>query len=556
MNPKSAELHPLSRGREAALVLCCVLAFLCLTTLRALDLPAPFYDDVGFLDLGNQARELGGPLGLLRAHFSGRWTEDARNPLFVGLLSTIAGRDPGYHARALVLMVMLGALALLACWWVARRHLGRAPALVFLAFLALSETLIAYSGRESAEPLLLLCWAFATCALLDGIRKEKPSRWLVAGAFAGLAQLSKGTGLFLLLCFGLSLLLTRGLRALRDPYAWGMGATFAAFASPLFVRNLRVYGSPLHHWNNRLVWIERLPDYAEIYAPHGFDRLPKGLFEYLHRTTLSRFLWERVVLGIGETALHLGDAMSLVSPRPFGPLHLVWVLLGFAAGLWAVRLLWRAPPSLERMFFLVQASFFAVFFVFFSSAGGSSRYVFPMTLSLAAVVARELVVRARAQGTWRRGLPALAAAAAVIAPLGTLAGHRIDRSLPPGFSETQTWLERNLRPGEGYAVDSRSHLEPEWRLPAANPMTIVSSTWERRPLPPEELLPWLREQGVRYAVVDASSHKDADPRYLFFDRLPLAPDQTLPLDGFPDGTRLAWADPGRHFLILELLPGR
>ncbi len=545
----------LSINREATLVFCCAAVFLCFATLRALDLPAPYYDDVGFLDLGNQARELGGPLGLLQALFAGRWSDDWRNPLYVALLSLVAGRDPAYHARALTLTVALGVLALLSCWWVARRHLGRRPALVLLVFLSLSETLIAYSGRESAEPLLLICWAFATGALLDGVRQQKPSRWLLAGVFAGLAQLCKGSGLFFIFCFALALLLTRGPRALRDPWAWGMGLTFAAAASPLLVRNVRLYGSPLHHWNNRLLWIDRLPDFAEIYAPHALDRLPHGFLDYLHRTTFLRLLWERVVLGLGETAVHLGDAMSLVSPRPFGPLHLVWVVLGFAAGIWAVRLLWRAPPSFERTFFLVQAAFFAAFFVFFSVAGGSSRYLFPMTISLAAVAARELLARAKAQGTWRRGLPALAAAAALIAPLVALAaqlGNPTDRALPPGFEETQVWLEQKLRTGEAYAVDSRSHLEPEWRLPASNQMVIVSSTWERKPLTPEELLSWLREERVRYAVIDASSHKDASARYFFFDKLRLTPDGSLPPSGFPEGTRLAWADPGRHFFILDL----
>jgi hypothetical protein len=100
-----------------------------------------------------------------------------------------------------------------------------------------------------------------------------------------------------------------------------------------------------------------------------------------------------------------------------------------------------------------------------------------------------------------------------------------------------------LKPGEAYAVDSRSQLEPVWFLPASNPMVIVSSTWAKQPLQPSELLPYLREKGVRYVVIDYSAHKDDAPRYLFFDHLPAQ---------VPEGLRVAFATPG--WQILSVLP--
>jgi hypothetical protein len=496
--------------REGLLLGAIVAVYLGLAGVRAWDHTHPYYDDVGFLDLANQAKEIGGPVGLLKALYAGTWTEDNRNPLYVGVLSLVAGRDHGFHTRGRILTIALGVLALLAWWRLARKHLGAKPALILAAFLAVSECFIDYSARESTEPLLLLLWALAIGAILDGI--EDPRRWALAGAYAGLAQLAKGSGIFLVFCFGVSLLLWRGWRALRDPWAWAMGVAFLVFASPLLVRNARVYGSPLHHWNNRFVWIDRLPDYAEIYAPGALDKLPRGFSAWAAQTSWHEIWFGRGVMGIAETAVHLGDAMSFVAPSPLGPVHIPGVVLGFGLFVVALRLLYRSRPSFARTFLLFQAGFFVVFFFSFSVTGGSSRYVFPMTLCLYAVLAAALAQDA----AWLRRWGAAAALCAVLA----LALDPFPRKLRPGYAEAGSWLEANLKPGEAYAVDSRSQFEPEWFLPASNRMEIVSSAWDRKPVPAGELLEHFRRKGVRYAVIDSTSHKDGAPRYFFYDLLP------------------------------------
>ena len=522
----------MSLRRERLVLLACVALFLLLAGVRAWDHTHPYYDDVGFLDLANQVHDHGGPLALVKGLFAGTWTEDNRNPLYVGLLSLLAGRDHGFHTRARILTVVLGALALLAWWRTVRKHAGPAPALILAGFLAVSECFIEYAGRESAEPLLLLLWALTIDAILDG--EKDPRRWILAGLYAGLAQLDKGSGIFLVFCFGMALLLWRGTRALRDPYAWGMGGAFLAAASPLLVRNLRVYGSPLHHWNNRLVWIDRLPDYAEIYAPRALDRLPHGFRDWAAQTSWHEIWFGRGVMGVAETAVHLGDSMSFVAPSPLGPVHIPGVILGFVLMLVALRILYQSPKAFARTFLLFQAAFFIAFFCFFSVAGGSSRYVFPMTLSLYAVLAVALA----AHPGWLKRWAAVAGLCVVLA----LALDPFPRKPRPGYVEAGAWLEQHLQPGEAYAVDSRSQFEPEWFLPASNEMVIVSSAWAQKPLQPEVLLPYFRERHVRYALIDATSHKDSAPRYLFFDHPEV-----------PAGLRLAWSSPTGAIRILEVL---
>jgi hypothetical protein len=533
--PPRAEprLFGLSVSAELALVCACLALFVVLTVVRGLDHPIPYWDDVGFLDLGNQVRELGGPWALTKALFQGRWLEDNRNPLYPALLSLVAGRDRGYHGRAQLLTLGVALLALLACWSVARRQLGSKAALVFLTFLCASETLVQYTGRESTEPLLILLWALAVGAILEG--EKRPALWLWAGFLTGLAQLAKGNALLLVGSFGLALLWTRGLKALKDLYAWGYGAFFVLAASPLFVRNARIYGSPLYHSNSRLLWVDRLPDYSETYAPHGFDRLPHHIS------------FERIYMGIAEVLVHLGDAMSFVAPAPLRAVHIPGVVLGFALLVITVRTLTKHQArSLARSLLLTQFWVFAVFFgLIFTAAGGSSRYVFPMVICLYAALAKGLVDRART-----RWLPAWLGVGALCVILA-LALDRWPREIPPDFEAMEQWLSRNLKAGDVYAVDSRSHLEPEWFLPKETQMLIASSAWQKKPLTPSELSDYFHQKQVRYVLLDASSNQEGPARYFFYDRIPLEAGR-LVFDAVPSGFHLVWSDPSRRWAVLAV----
>jgi hypothetical protein len=73
-------------------------------------------------------------------------------------------------------------------------------------------------------------------------------------------------------------------------------------------------------------------------------------------------------------------------------------------------------------------------------------------------------------------------------------------------------------------------------------MEIVSSAWQRKPVPAGELLAHFRARGVRYAVIDSTSHKDGAPRYFFFDSLPAA---------LPEGVRQVWASGVLRILEVE-----
>ena len=141
--------QPLAPGREVVAVLACLAVFALLCRLRALGHPYPFYDDVAYLAAAEHVRDLGGPWAMVQGLFAGTYREDQRNPLYLGVLSLIADREPAFHLRAQALNAALGIAMLLAWWAVARRRIGPGAALVLLAFLAASETAIAWSSHEA-----------------------------------------------------------------------------------------------------------------------------------------------------------------------------------------------------------------------------------------------------------------------------------------------------------------------------------------------------------------------------------------------------------------------
>jgi len=78
--------------------------------------------------------------------------------------------------------------------------------------------------------------------------------------------------------------------------------------------------------------------------------------DWAAHTSWHEIWFGRGVMGIAETAVHLGDSMSFVAPSPLGPIHIPGVVLGFGLMIVSLRLLYRSPRSFARTFLLVQAA--------------------------------------------------------------------------------------------------------------------------------------------------------------------------------------------------------
>jgi hypothetical protein len=531
------------------------LAFVGLALVRLRYHPYPFYDDVGYLRLGQEVRSLGGAWRLLGALFDGRWTEANRHPLYLAVLALLAGTDPGYHRRAQLLSVLLGMAALLTIWWAVRRFLGRSVALVSLGYLAFNGALLEHSAREACEGLLLVVWTLSLVNLLGAEQQIRRFAW--GGAWAGLAFLTKGTGVLLPLSAGLALVVHRGLRRRRlISAAAAVAVSFAAIASPLLVRNLRLFGAPFYNSNNRLMWNTGLPDFAESFAPDAERLLPHSLTEYLGHASPQDVL-RRFATGAAETAFHLLDALALASPRPGGVWHILWLVLALAVAAAGMRGLWRLRRIWCGAFALCHLLTVTGFLVVYNAVAGSSRYFLPVVPLLVAPAAQAWLGWVEQGG--RRWLRRSTLAVLPLAALTAVLFDPTPITAPPGFVAAQSWLAAQVRPGETYAIDSRTQLQPEWLMPGRRQL-VTSASWQLRPVDSARLLQFFRESGARYLLIDGGSRsgflrgRPPEPRYFFYDRVALMADGSLPLTGWPEPLRVVYAgtEQPRQWLVLEL----
>lgn len=154
----------------------------------------------------------------------------------------------------------------LATWLIGdlSRRLGAGPRAAFRAALWYNATLTVGLGGMLAIPdsPASLFWTLTLWALARFIEHRRAGWWLVAGLTAGLAVMSKYSGLFLAPGIFLWLaLIPGGLSELKKPAPWAA----AAIAVAVFVPNVV--------WNAQHGWITFIKQFGRV-APHGFTLAP------------------------------------------------------------------------------------------------------------------------------------------------------------------------------------------------------------------------------------------------------------------------------------------
>lgn len=219
-------------------------------------------------------------LGLQIRHFQAL-SDGNRHPLLPALVAPFAEADLRYFTKAKLVNVAIGAAAFGVVAWVGLRWVGPGP--TCLALMALSPGLSDKSAEFTVEPLLLLLVTLTAYWLVKGF--ERPRLWALAGAFAGLAHLTKGSAPLLLLAYTVSVLWMAPAwvlspRFLLFPLAYGV------VASPLLLYNWQVFGSPFFNHNTaHEMWLD-----AAGQLPL-FDQGPPTMLSYLAAHSAGQILW-------------------------------------------------------------------------------------------------------------------------------------------------------------------------------------------------------------------------------------------------------------------------
>jgi hypothetical protein len=210
-------------------------------------------------------------LGLKIRHFDAL-SDGYHHPLLPALVAPFAEKDLVYFAKAKLVNVAIGATTFWVIVWVGFRLVGPMP--TFLALIAISPGLSNKSAEFTAEPLLLMWVPLTFYWLVKGFAWRWG--WALAGVAAGLAYLTKGSGLLLLIAYAATVL--RGApKLVLTPRFFLFPIAFIIVSSPLLIYNWKVFGSPVFNYNTaHVIWL----DYTEEQMIM-FDKGPPTIFSYL-----------------------------------------------------------------------------------------------------------------------------------------------------------------------------------------------------------------------------------------------------------------------------------
>ena len=234
---------------------------------------APRDDQLRYLQLSGEIRRAGGVIGLCQGLWAGTYTEANQHPLYPVMLSLLPGSDhepvgplaPSVSGAAelrrqfrwakglsfslgLLLLVIISAMTTVRYGWLAG---GGAAAL-----LASNTTVGQSSSLVACEIVLTLCVLLAWFTASSRIM-ARPTRSGLVGVWLALAYLTKASALLLLVGFVIWSLAVPSMRR----WGWLAVLSFTIVASPLLVRNVRLFANPVYNFNTRFLFADRFdPD--------------------------------------------------------------------------------------------------------------------------------------------------------------------------------------------------------------------------------------------------------------------------------------------------------
>ncbi len=352
---------------------------------NSLDPPPVWLDDQGaYLERAEEMRNPAGSMLTLPQLYAdlrtGRFREDNRHPLFLGLLALAPGEEFGRQlAGGFGLAAFLSGVVLV---W--HRFCPLAAGL-FAILLGMNHNLGQFSVMVVCETLLIWWISLAYFVLLPPAAAgrslaRRRGRILLASVFLGLAYLTKATGL---LFFGVFMVWLawqsrpRGDEEIpsetdrlsviswTEPYPlrqWVIallcgGIGFLAVSFPLLERNVRAFGNPFHNVNSLLLFTD---DYSH------FDNLIRGgvttkeaADDYFRTHTIGQMVdrelrglvWEAFIMlrSLGPKGLDDGRVLFGLPIAVFCGVGLwferrpaKWLLLGWIGACWVV-FAWYVP---------------------------------------------------------------------------------------------------------------------------------------------------------------------------------------------------------------------
>src|SRR5262249_1933531 len=148
----------------------------------------------------------------------GQYKIVVQHPLYPLVLSTFASRDLSFFPRAKILSLGTGLLVVIITFLITKDLFGMIIASLASVLLIFNLMFLTASSHVACETLLILFMLLSWYFMVKGVENHR--YWVGAGLTAGLAYLTKGTGLFAVPIFIVSNVLIFRLTAARNKWFW------------------------------------------------------------------------------------------------------------------------------------------------------------------------------------------------------------------------------------------------------------------------------------------------------------------------------------------------
>jgi len=451
-------------------------------------------------------------------------SDGVRSPLYPALLATFAEREWSFFTWSKILSLSFGLILVLAVYIIGGRLFDHTTGVLAALLLSINMEFILHSTVVLAESLLsllmLLTWFFMVLAL------QKPKQikfWMIAGLFAGMTYLAKGTGLIIIISFVLTATLLFSYRIWFRRVFWGFAGGLAAISLPMWIYNWFVFGSPIYNFAiNNVMWM----DTAEEKFFADASELPT-MRTFLKNNSPVK-IWAR--LWDGLVAMRFFFAKSLWPTRSItfdrfllaGGLDAILVLL-----IMAMLIFWRyftAVIRRNREMLLLTTILFGLFYALFGwylgSVSTAVRFLIPLSAILLLLIAAAMVGLAKIIFThsnvprWGKVASGIVLALVVLwfgnwfVMTGVSNARSIQKDLFVEDAKLNEYNEQALRwtltGHTGSEADQvtvlwgPTHNLPIWRQ--ANKFHSVRTPMKIRSL--DQLNAFMEAEGVAYIIVD------------------------------------------------------
>lgn len=440
-------------------------------------------------------KDNGGIFNFLNFCMSGNYREADRHPVYLLYLSVLASRGLSFFPIAKLMTLLTGLVLVISVYLIAQKHFGEITGIIAVLLLIFNKQIVYLSSMVvSTIPysiFVILSWHYIT----SGFKHNR--LWITAGIFVGLAYMTKGSGLFVIFAFIITLFVVYKWRFVLNRFVWTFVICFLFISSPLIVRNIKVYHSPFYNYNSKLLWFD---EFEMIMNPEYYQRT-HTLLTYIKTHTVKQ-IWNRLIQGM----IRDGNLwIKTMTPRS---LNLNLAGLGIL-----IIALWGIASDPERTRSIFSLGLILIFYIFFAWWFKSQpRYfivVFPILYIYAGYRITSLIPEIfkispitafRYNWIFLFSVTTfLVVTSILLLSLNPISNPLYSVKLSPGFLKLADWFERNVLIDEIYILGP-THSYVFWYLPHYTDRTNLREFPYYQSI--EKVIEYVIKENITYIVLD------------------------------------------------------